>query len=502
MKNVWFIGGSDPSAGAGIQADLKVASHLGVAAQTIVTSLTIQNGLEFHQETPVPPADLVAQWRALEKEYPPTVIKIGLLSGVDQIRTLAGLLSETEAFVILDPVLRSTSGKLFHASPSLHALREELFPWVDLLTPNLTEASAILGRTIAQNRQMPRAAVALSELGPRTVLLKGGHLSGADCTDYLLEGTEGRWLHQARLPVGTTHGTGCTFASAIAAFLARGENLHDATVAAKAFVHRGLRMGSLSPGGLHLLHLAWPVEPRDWPGDCLNPDPFPLEDQLRFYPIVPGLTWLRRVVKAGAKTVQLRLKGLPLAETSQVIAEAVAFARKAEVRLYINDEWKLAIRHGAYGVHLGQQDLEGADLGRIQRAGLRLGLSTHCYSELARALACQPSYVALGPIFPTTAKPMPFGPQGITRLREWKSLSQIPLVAIGGITLDRAAEIYAAGADGISVISDITQAKHPEKRLANWLATFRNEAEENPGPRRPVRRTSDAPILPQWPKQI
>ena len=149
-------------------------------------------------------------------------------------------------------------------------------------------------------------------------------------------------------------------------------------------------------------------------------------------------------------------------------------SRARDAKLVVNDYWRAAIVAGAKHLHLGQEDLADADLGEIREAGLTLGISTHDDEELATALAAKPDYVALGPIFPTTLKSMRFAPQGIPKITEWKKrIGDIPLVAIGGIKFEQAAEIFAAGADSIAVVSDVTQNADPDARVRQWLGAKR-----------------------------
>ncbi len=190
----------------------------------------------------------------------------------------------------------------------------------------------------------------------------------------------------------------------------------------------------------------------------------------RFYPIVPDLAWLDRLLSCGIRLVQLRLKDASPAEVDRQVGLAVDRAARAGCTLVVNDHWQAAIDHGAPWLHLGQEDLAGADLPAIRRAGLRLGLSTHDEAELDTALAQDPGYVALGPVYHTTLKAMRWSPQGLGRLAEWKARVAVPLVGIGGITLERAPGVFAAGADIVSVVSDVTGHADPEGRTAAWLA--------------------------------
>lgn len=192
----------------------------------------------------------------------------------------------------------------------------------------------------------------------------------------------------------------------------------------------------------------------------------------RFYPVVPDLAWVRRLVP-GARLIQLRLKNAPDAELRRQAAEAAAHCRAHGALLVLNDAWRLAIDLRLEAVHLGQEDLLEADLPAIRAAGLRLGLSTHSEAELETALAAAPDYVALGPVYPTTLKAMPWAPQGLERLGQWKRrIGAMPLVAIGGITLDRAPGCLAAGADGVAVVSDVTAHAAPEQRARDWRETL------------------------------
>ncbi len=189
-----------------------------------------------------------------------------------------------------------------------------------------------------------------------------------------------------------------------------------------------------------------------------------------FYPIVPDAAWVARVVPLGVKTLQLRIKGVDAAEVRRQIAESLCTARDHGCQLIVNDYWREAIEAGADYIHLGQEDLADADLLAIRSAGLRLGISTHSEEELEIALAVEPDYVALGPIYETKLKAMKWEPQGLTRVSEWKRrIGALPLVAIGGITPERAADVVAAGADSVAVITDFMTAQNPEARIEMWL---------------------------------
>ncbi|MDK9355033.1 thiamine phosphate synthase [Lelliottia sp. V106_10] len=186
--------------------------------------------------------------------------------------------------------------------------------------------------------------------------------------------------------------------------------------------------------------------------------------RLGLYPVVDSVEWIERLLEAGVKTIQLRIKDQRDEEVESDVSAAIALGRRYDARVFINDYWQLAIKHQAYGVHLGQEDLETADLNAIRKAGLRLGVSTHDDMEIDVALAARPSYIALGHVFPTQTKQMPSAPQGLAQLaRHIQRLGDYPTVAIGGISLDRAPAVLETGVGSIAVVSAITQA-------ADWQA--------------------------------
>ncbi|EPE7079551.1 thiamine phosphate synthase [Cronobacter sakazakii] len=185
----------------------------------------------------------------------------------------------------------------------------------------------------------------------------------------------------------------------------------------------------------------------------------PVPHRLGLYPVVDSVEWVTRLLDAGVRTLQLRIKDKTEAEAEADVAAAIALGQRYHARLFINDYWRLAIKHQAYGVHLGQEDLQTADLDAIRNAGLRLGVSTHDDMEIDVALAVRPSYIALGHVFPTQTKQMPSAPQGLAQLAAHvKRLGDYPTVAIGGISLERAPAVLETGVGSIAVVSAITQA--------------------------------------------
>ena len=194
----------------------------------------------------------------------------------------------------------------------------------------------------------------------------------------------------------------------------------------------------------------------------------------RFYPILDSAQWVERALAVGAQLIQLRIKDASEATLRAEIDRALAVARRYGALLVVNDHWEAAIDAGADWLHLGQEDLDRADLGAVRRSGICLGVSTHDRAELERALTIGPDYVALGPIYPTILKKMKWHRQGLERITEWKRLiGDVPLCAIGGMSVERAPDALAAGADLIAVVTDITLNSDPEARVRAWLEVSR-----------------------------
>lgn len=190
----------------------------------------------------------------------------------------------------------------------------------------------------------------------------------------------------------------------------------------------------------------------------------------RFYPIFDSADWLRRALPLGVKLVQIRIKDQPAPRLMGELALAQELCREHGATLVVNDHWRAAIDLGCDFLHLGQEDLDLADIAAIRRAGMRLGISTHDHAELDRALSLGPDYVALGPVWPTILKKMKWDQQGLDRVTEWRRLvGHIPLIAIGGVTPERALQAFAAGADTVSAVTDITLNPDPEARIREWL---------------------------------
>jgi hydroxymethylpyrimidine kinase/phosphomethylpyrimidine kinase/thiamine-phosphate diphosphorylase len=511
---IWTISGSDCSGGAGIAADIKTGHALGVEVCHLITANTVQNSTQLVSVNAVPVELLQQQIDALADDKKTNVIKIGLIANIEQMHWLATVIAKlkhknSSLITVYDPVGQASVGGNFNAlSPSTLT---PLLKQIDIITPNLAEAKIL---ATAKGDSKVLAKKISQKFGINAVIVKGGHseenIADADtCVDicvYQLNTIKqdnqdktveniSYQLSSPRIASHYSHGGGCTFASALAAFLAQGYLLRDAFTLSKAFINQGLAASEqLSTLNGHqyygaFLQLSWPKQAQYFPqvNDdlLLKYQDLPAfnsltlyGDKLGLYPVIDSLYWLKRLLPLGLKIIQLRIKNLPQNELEQVIIDAIALAKNYNTRLFINDYWQLAIKHGAYGVHIGQEDLANADLIQIQHAGLRLGISTHGCYEFLLAQQLQPSYLAIGAIFPTKTKDMTGQIQGVEnlkqlltlRLRQQDENTHIPIVAIGGINLERAPEVIATGVDSIAVVTAITKAENPEEAVEKLIA--------------------------------
>lgn len=501
---VLVIGGSDSAGMAGVQADLRTIHALGGHGALAVTAVTAQHSGAVLGVNPVAGAILAQQLEAA-KALSPRAIKIGLLATPEQAHLCAQFLRGLDPAVpvILDPVLVSSSGHALADSDDLvMVIRREIMPLCTLVTPNRHEAERFLKQPLmeAPSGRSDQARQLLDQLSAGTgaafesgvsgrtpaLLLTGGHWSASlgsnHSSDCFVSGEKSFWLTSPRIATCHQRGTGCTLASAIATAMALNHDLEDALVIGKMAVNQGLRQAygwAAQAGPLkitefpsHGRDLPWLSEHLDLeePGEAF-PDCGPAP--LGLYPVVDRAHWLETLLPGGITTIQLRIKDLNGTDLRNELARGVEIARRYGARLFINDHWQYAIELGAYGVHLGQEDLDGADLDVIRSAGLRLGISTHCHYEVARAVRHRPSYLACGPVYPTTSKDMPWRPQRPEGLAYWRQvLSHYPLVAIGGIGRAQLDAVSAVGPDGIAMITALTQTEDPQGTAREFMAAM------------------------------
>ena len=473
-KIVWVMGGFDPTGGAGVLADLEALSIFKVKAYSVITVNTAQNGLEKGSVEKISLEMISSQLQAIRTLGIPDIVKIGVLPDLETASLLFDFLEPFKPVILWDPVLTSSTGCDFLSVPDAKQILAKYAKRITIFTPNIPEAGFLLNCKIQNNDDMVMAGNAFCQMGIQKVIIKGGHANGENAEDVIVENDAHQWLSVKKVDAKLIHGTGCTFASALAGAIAKGFDVTDAAILAKMVVRQKTR--TIPP--------IWPSYAEDLP--TLSHTSFfekhflPCESPIGFYPIVDSLQWVEKLVAWGVKTIQLRIKTGEAKTVFEKIKRAIILCKQAGVQLFINDYWEWAIECGAYGVHLGQEDLDSCDLHAVYSAGLRLGVSTHSYTELARANAVNPSYFALGPIYPTTSKVMPFAPQGLENLKHWRTLVDRPLVAIGGISLLNINEILKCKVDGFSVISAVTQANDPQLVCQQFLYHYRESSSYEP----------------------
>jgi hydroxymethylpyrimidine kinase/phosphomethylpyrimidine kinase/thiamine-phosphate diphosphorylase len=495
------IAGHDPAGGAGFTADLAAWSARGWRGASVCTALTVQGAAGVQRVQCSEPQLVRDALRSVRAEVPVAAIKLGMLGSGDVLRAV---LAELEPWlqacpqlpVVWDPVLAAGAGGEPLLERADGAALDRLARLCSVITPNRDEAAALLGvaRWRGAGRPPPDWIDALRARWlragrTRAVLLKGGHADGDASVDWLVDANALHATAVARLPDhGRTHGTGCLYAASVAATLAGGGGMLDALVDAQAHTRAAIA-GAWRGGARAFAHAAAPLDSASLPALAAPdadpawppPPPFaPLREAPGLYVLAPDADTALRLLDWGARTVQLRLKGdaaaTPDLRRAQ-IARVAAAARERGAQLFVNDHWREAIDAGAFGVHLGQEDLDALPAGALaalRAAGLRLGLSSHTPAELARAHALQPSYIACGPLYPTRSKALEHAPLGLRGLREWvaRCTPRYPVVAIGGIALTQLGAVAGTGAAGAAVIGAVLAASDPRRALHEGLAAI------------------------------
>lgn len=477
---VWSIAGTDSGGGAGLAADQRAADAFNVHLCPVVAAVTAQNSRAVTHVEPLSPALIEAQLQALVDDMPPAVVKTGLLGGVAQVRVVARWIDRLRAqgpvALVVDPVLGASAGATFADAETLAAYRDELVPRATVITPNRREACELLGEMGAMGdadaASLPSLARRLRALGAEAVCITGGDSAdvGGDVLDWVASAHAEGWLAAPRVATPNHHGTGCTYASSIAAALGLGFVPADAAVLAKMATAHALRQARAAGGGAGpvLAQFGFASDPTLMPRMTFGEAPnflrmrLPAARPLGLYALVDNAERVEQALAAGVRTVQLRIKTPDAPEAAWHAAlrcellRSVQACRAAGAELFVNDHWTLARELGAGGVHLGQEDLLAlGDDGRKQLAasGLALGVSSHSLWELCRARGLAPRYIACGPVWPTLTKAMPWRPQGLHNLRWWCHMAGVPVVAIGGIlSPDQVRDAASCQVDGVCVV--------------------------------------------------
>ncbi len=480
MNNtVCSITNSDCNMNEGVQSDIQTFIALGAIPSRINSALSVQDVFVESVSNKMFSAQLD---NVLEK-MKPSVIKIGFIANREQVNILCKKIRSYKeqkgvpAFIIYTPSKLNEVEEIPQEESINALIKTDLLPLIDLLIMNAKDIFSFSGHMLITPNALYQSAQYLLNKGCKSVLICGGKTDFIDgcCVDYWSDGQREIALSSPRLTFSNTQSKKDILSCALASALSLKYVLEDAFVIAKAYLNGYLK--ETSKGYAEGQVSAWPENKSYFPkvvtlsrntdeeltldiSSFLSFD-FPRCNifNLGLYPVLDSLSWLEKVLKCGVKTVQLRIKDKTSTQVEGEIIQAIQLGRKYNARLFINDYWELAIKHQAYGVHLGQKDIDSADLQLIHRAGLHLGLSTHGYYEILRAKQFNPSYIALGHVFATQTKEMPSAPQGLIRLKKYvELLADTPTVAIGGISLARASQVYKTGVGSVAVVSAITRA--------------------------------------------
>ena len=495
---IWSIAGNDSGGGAGLSADSRAAEAFGVHLCPVVAAITAQNSQGVQLLQPTASEVLEAQLAALAEDLPPAAIKTGLLGSAENVEVVAGWVQglrqvNPHLALVVDPVLRASSGSDLADEALLAAYRELLLPLATLITPNQSEAQR-LGLQVASAHTA----------GQPSLCVTGGDAPDQPdwSMDWLQSPQATGWLALPRIATPHNHGTGCTFATSCAAALALGFVPADAAVLAKMATTSALQNAYAAGAGAGPVHAqpGFALRPELMPymgwGDALpavceaapaatpNTPQNPATLAAPIYALSDSVERLNEVLEAGAKLVQLRIKrpenadNARLAQLQTDIQSAVALAAHYGAQLFINDHVGAAMQAKAGGLHLGQEDWEALSttvrkvlLKNLQAGRVHIGISSHSLWELARARSIAPTYIACGPIWPTTTKDMPWLPQGLGNLSWWAHMAGCPVVGIGGVLeQEQATQIARTGAAAAAIVRGLGE--RPAQTLPAWEAAF------------------------------
>ncbi|CAH9116715.1 unnamed protein product [Cuscuta epithymum] len=468
VPHVLTVAGSDSGAGAGIQADIKACAARGVYCSTVVTAVTAQNTVGVQGVHIVPEDILAEQLRSVLSDMRPDVVKTGMLPSPDIVKVLCQSLKEFPIRVlVVDPVMISTSGHTLSGPSTLASFLEELIPMADIVTPNLKEASALLGGLRLETlSDMRFAAKAIHGFGPRNVLVKGGDLpTSLDAVDILYDGKEFHEFQSPRIRSANTHGTGCTLASSIAAELSKGSPMISAIKVAKRSIDTALNyskdilIGNGCQGPLdHILKLKSNA-PNSFMAHQFDPS------DLFLYAVTDSRMnkkWghsitdaVKAAIEGGASVIQLREKDAETLDFLEAAKDCLDICRPHGVPLLINDRIDIALASGADGVHVGQSDMPVYAARELLGPEKIIGVSCKTPEQAHRAWIEGADYIGCGGVYPTNTKEnnQTIGLDGLKRVC---LSSRLPVVAIGGIGISNAEALMALGIPnlkGVAVVS-------------------------------------------------
>lgn len=484
------IAGSDSGGGAGIQADLKTFAALGVYGASVITAITAQNTWGVKASAGIA-ADLVdSQLEAVLSDIGADAAKTGMLFDETIIEAVSDRLKIRQVpCLVVDPVMVATSGDRLLSESGVNAMRDRLLPMADFTTPNQVEASVLCGFSIYNDKDLRKAAEDIHKRGSRFVIITGVRNDG-QLVDHCYDGFEHRKLQTEFIDTPHTHGTGCSFSAALAAYSARGFAPWSAAAMAQKYITSGLRYGYPVGGGRGPLNhqaLFYPgnlidveiLETRarafqDW-GIRPGLGSFPLLNVIIGGPLCQGRDYIeltREAVQNGAGLIQLREKE---GETRQLIDLAREMRRvchEHNALFIVNDRVDVAIASGADGVHIGQDDLPPRMARALLGPGKIIGVSAADMEEAEAAVAAGADYLGVGPVYPTTSKECAVKACGVETLASIASQMPVPVLAIGGITPENTRLLLEAGVCGVAVISSVLGAKDPAAVIREFIKIF------------------------------
>uniref|UniRef100_A0A0D6R245 Uncharacterized protein n=1 Tax=Araucaria cunninghamii TaxID=56994 RepID=A0A0D6R245_ARACU len=489
IPHVLSVAGSDSGAGAGIQADIKACGARGVYCSTVITAVTAQNTVGVQGVYLVPEDFVSEQLRSVLSDMEVDVVKTGMLPSTEIIQALCITLRKYPVrALVVDPVMVATSGDVLASPAILDRLRQELLPISEVVTPNLKEASALVGgEPLETIEDMRAAAKAIHHMGPRYVLVKGGHLQSAgDVIDILYDGDTYHELRGPRIETRNTHGTGCSLASCIAAELAKGSQMLPAVLAAKRFIEEaleyseGIFIGKGPQGPFN--HLFKLTDPKTIPTvRRLEPS------DLRLYAVTDSRMnkkWSRSIseavkaaIEGGATIVQLREKEAETKEFLNATEECLKISRSYGVPLLINDRVDVALASNADGVHLGQSDMPVRAARALLGPNKIIGVSCKTPEQAQKAWKEGADYIGSGSVYPTNTKENN-GTIGLSGLQRVCESSPLPVVAIGGINIgnaDKVMDMHLPKLKGVAVVSCLFDRKNileETRKLRTILAKY------------------------------
>ncbi len=491
VKKALTIAGSDSGGGAGIQADIKTFAALGVYGSSAITAVTAQNTLGVEDISGIPPEFVEKQINAVLGDIGADAVKTGMLYDKWIIEVIADRLkSSSVPYLVVDPVMISTSGTRLLNPDAEQVLRDKLLPLATFVTPNVEEASVLCGFEIKTEKDVYKAAQEINNMGPDFVVITGFKRDDR-CLDFFYDGDELKEITGPFIETRNTHGTGCSFSAAITAYLARGASALKAVTMAKNYVINGLNyayqvgagqgpinhFASFSPGRLEdpdILENRAEIY-QEW-GNKPDLRPFPILNVIIGGPLCKGKNYAeltRVVIEGGARLIQLREKEGDTCELVETAKKMQKVCQNCGAFFVVNDRVDVAAAAGADGVHLGQDDLSPRMARAILGPGKIIGVSVGDLDQARDAISEGADYLGLGLAYPTLSKDCTVPAGGPSLIAEIAPKINIPVLAIGGITPENTLPLLKAGASGVAVISSVLGSPSPKQEVQKFMETFK-----------------------------